>query len=89
MQDYAALDGEALMAIADPRDWAFTVLNKAIGGTDQGLSIVKTIVELHGGSVGCDSIQGHGSYFWARLPVSGVPGNAPQRPKRRRRPDLK
>jgi PAS domain S-box-containing protein len=57
--------------------------------TGLGLSIVKTIVELHGGSVGCDSIQGHGSYFWARLPVSGVPGNAPQRPKRRKRPDLK
>lgn len=34
MRDTADLDAEALMAIADPRDWAFTVLNKAIAQCD-------------------------------------------------------
>lgn len=38
--------------------------------TGLGLSIVKTIVELHGGSVGCDSEPGRGAYFWARLPLA-------------------
>ena len=45
---------------------------KPTGGelsTGLGLSIVKQIVELHGGTVGCDSEPGHGAYFWARLPA--------------------
>jgi signal transduction histidine kinase len=40
--------------------------------TGLGLSIVKTIVELHGGSVGCDTSPGRGARFWLRLPVAGV-----------------
>ncbi|WP_221032807.1 sensor histidine kinase [Actomonas aquatica] len=36
--------------------------------TGLGLSIVKTIVELHGGAVGCDSSPGAGARFWLRLP---------------------
>jgi PAS domain S-box-containing protein len=45
---------------------------KPTGGelsTGLGLSIVKTIIELHHGTVGCDSEYGHGAYFWARLPA--------------------
>ncbi|THF60523.1 sensor histidine kinase [Pseudothauera rhizosphaerae] len=44
---------------------------KPTGGessTGLGLSIVKTIIELHQGTVGCDSRLGEGAYFWARLP---------------------
>ena len=33
-----------------------------------GLSLTKTIIELHKGTVGCDSQPGQGAYFWARLP---------------------
>ncbi len=40
--------------------------------TGLGLSIVKTVVEQHGGSVGCDSEPGHGANFWVRLPASGA-----------------
>ncbi|HTR00244.1 MAG TPA: sensor histidine kinase [Candidatus Acidoferrum sp.] len=36
--------------------------------TGLGLSIVKTIIELHGGEVGCDSEPGVGSRFWFKLP---------------------
>lgn len=38
--------------------------------TGLGLSIVKSIVELHHGRVGCDSEHGKGSVFWAELPTA-------------------
>jgi len=38
------------------------------GGTGLGLSIVKHAVELHGGSVGADSVEGRGSTFWFTIP---------------------
>ncbi|MEZ5414627.1 MAG: HAMP domain-containing sensor histidine kinase [Opitutaceae bacterium] len=41
--------------------------------TGLGLSIVKTIVERHHGTVGCDSEPGHGCRFWLRLPLSLTP----------------
>ncbi len=37
--------------------------------TGLGLSIVKTIVELHHGQVGCDSEPDKGSRFWFTLPI--------------------
>lgn len=37
--------------------------------TGLGLSIVKSIIELHKGRVGCDSEHGKGATFWAELPV--------------------
>lgn len=40
-----------------------------IPGTGLGLSLVKTIVEKHGGSVGFRSEEGIGSTFWAELPL--------------------
>lgn len=40
--------------------------------TGLGLSIVKSIVEMHGGRVGCDSSPGQGSLFWLLLPREGA-----------------
>jgi len=33
-----------------------------------GLFLTKAIIELHEGTVGCESKHGEGAYFWARLP---------------------
>ncbi len=40
-----------------------------IGGTGFGLYLVKTIVELHGGAVDVESVEGHGSTFRVSVPV--------------------
>ena len=36
--------------------------------TGLGLSIVKTVAELHHGSVGCESTPDQGAHFWLRVP---------------------
>ena len=41
------------------------------GGSGLGLSICKSLVESHGGSILCESIVGEGSTFLVRLPLSG------------------
>jgi PAS domain S-box-containing protein len=47
--------------------------SKAQVGAGLGLSVVKAVVEAHGGQVGVDDHDGGGSVFWFTLPAAGGP----------------
>ena len=55
----------------------------AYGGTGLGLAVTKRIIEAQGGTVGVRSSPGHGSTFYARLPVISVPTPALEMPESR------
>jgi signal transduction histidine kinase len=44
--------------------------SRALQGAGLGLSVVKAVVEAHGGQVGVEDRTGGGSGFWLTLPVT-------------------
>jgi signal transduction histidine kinase len=45
--------------------------SRAQQGTGLGLVLSKRFVEMHGGTIGCESVYGHGASFWFILPTEG------------------
>lgn len=51
---------------------ASTAVEREIQGSGLGLSVAKTIVDAHGGTIGCTSVAGEGSVFRVALPLAVV-----------------
>lgn len=81
--EVSAADGEAIVTVADsgigipaadlPRifDRFYQVedhMTRRHGGMGLGLSIARTLVEMHGGQLSAESVEGKGSRFVLRLP---------------------
>jgi signal transduction histidine kinase len=62
-----ALEDQA--RIFEPFEQAHVSSIRVQSGTGLGLAICRTIIELHGGSIGVSSTPGEGSTFWCTFPV--------------------
>ena len=85
-----AAEGNAAISISDrgigiPRDELATVFSrfgratnarrKGISGSGVGLYVSRKIVEVHGGTIAVQSVEGEGSTFSVTLPLAGQPNS--------------
>jgi Signal transduction histidine kinase len=76
IDDGPGMPGDQLDHIFDRFTRGDAGLTQRVGGTGLGLAISKSLVELHGGTIGVSSTPGEGSAFRVRLPASAATGAA-------------
>jgi len=76
--DGIGMSADTIQRIFEPFRQLEQTLDRSRGGLGLGLSIVRGMVDLHGGEVGAESEgEGQGSRFWVRLPTVSPRSEAP------------
>ena len=66
------IDEASQASLFDPFTQLDMSKTRRIGGVGLGLSIVKNLVEAHGGEIGVASRPGRGATFWFTLPIAAA-----------------
>ena len=71
------IPSDKLAALFTPFTQVETSTTRRFGGSGLGLSISKRLVEMMGGSIGVESVEGRGSKFWFQAVFAKPDGEAP------------